>query len=173
MYTNLIPTLMTVRLRLRPMSTEDWDGYHCFMTSDRAFYMGGPFATSVAWGMFCSDHAQWSLFNCGALMIENAANRSSLGQVGINYGPLFPEWELGWFLYPEAEGQGFAYEAALALSAWARNVRRLETLVSYIDPDNRRSARLAERLGAILDETAKRPKPCDLVYRHFGKPKAV
>lgn len=101
-------------------------------------------------------------------MIENTANGDCLGQVGISYGPLFPEWELGWFLFPEAEGQGFAYEAAIALRAWGKDERRLETLVSYIDPENTRSARLAERLGARLDASAKRPDPTDLVYRHFG-----
>lgn len=168
-----IPTLITSRLTLRPMCAEDWDEYHRLMTSDRAVYMGGPFSTSVAWGMFCADHAQWGLFDCGALMIENTANGDCLGQVGINYGPLFPEWELGWLLYPEAEGQSFAYEAAIAMRAWAQDVRLLETLVSYIDPDNSRSARLAERLGATLDANAKRLDPTDLVYRHFGQAKAI
>ena len=167
-----IPTLTTSRLTLRPMCVDDWDAYHRLMTSERALYMGGPFSASVAWGMFCSDHAQWSLFECGGLMIENTANGDCLGQVSISYGPLFPEWELGWFLFSEAEGQGFAYEAAIALRAWGKDVRRLETLVSYIDPDNTRSARLAERLGARLDASAKRPDPTDLVYRHFGQAKA-
>lgn len=163
-----IPTLTTVRLTLRPMRAEDWDAYCRLMSSDRAIYMGGPFSQSVAWGMFCADHAQWSLFGCGALMIENTADGVCLGQVGINYGPLFPEWELGWLLYPEAEGKGFAYEAAAALRTWGKDVRRLETLVSYVDPGNARSARLAERLGATLDTNARRPDPSDLVYRHFG-----
>lgn len=169
----MIPTLKTSRLTLRPMCIEDWEAYHHFMTSNRSiYYMGGSFSTSVAWGMFCSDHAQWGLFGCGALMIENTANGDCLGQIGINYGPLFPEWELGWLLYPGAEGQSFAYEAAVALRAWAQDVRHLETLVSYIDPDNSRSVRLAERLGATLDTNAKRQDPTDLVYRHFGQASA-
>jgi RimJ/RimL family protein N-acetyltransferase len=81
---------------------------------------------------------------------------------------LFPERELGWLVYPEAEGHGFAFEAATALRAWARETRKFETLVSYIDPANLRSIRLAERLGAMLDPHAARPDPGDLVYRHFG-----
>lgn len=163
-----IPTLTTPRLILRPMRAEDWSGYHRLMASERSVYMGGPFSLSVIWGMFCADHAQWSLFGCGALMIESKADGDCLGQVGINSGPLFPEQELGWLLYPEAEGKGFACEAATALRAWGRDVRRLGTLVSYIDPDNTRSVRLAERLGARLDADAQRPDPSDLVYRHYG-----
>lgn len=165
---NTIPTLTTPRLTLRPMRAADWTGYYGLMASDRSVYMGGPFSTAVAWGMFCADHAQWSLFGCGALMIENMASGECLGQVGINSGPLFPEFELGWLLYPAAEGHGFAYEAAAALRAWSLNVTHIKTLVSYVDPNNARSARLAERLGATLDANAQRPDPSDLVYRHYG-----
>lgn len=164
---HIVPTLRTSRLTLRPMQFQDWDAYHQLMCSDRAIYMGGPFSSSVAWGMFCSDHAQWSLFGCGSLMIDDRATQRCVGQVGINYGPLFPEWELGWFLYLEAEGQGYAYEAASALRTWAKETRQLETLVSYVDPENVKSARLAERLGATLDDQAKRQDPTDLVYRHY------
>ncbi len=163
------PTLMTERLKLRPMKVGDWDAYSLLMLSDRSRHMGGPFSIREAWGMFCSDHAQWELYGSGALMIERQDTGVCLGQVGINSGPLFPEWELGWLLYPEAEGQGYAYEAATRLRDWAAQEKRLSTLVSYIDPENRRSCTLAERLGAILDEEAARPDPTDLVYRHFGK----
>ncbi len=77
------------------MRAADWTGYYSLMASDRSIYMGGPFSAVVAWGMFCADHAQWSLFGCGALMIEDTTSGECLGQVGINSGPLFPEFELG------------------------------------------------------------------------------
>lgn len=162
-----IPTLTTARLTLRAMRKEDWPSYKHLMTSERAQFMGGPFSEAGAWGMFCSDHAQWDLFGCGALMIDDLATGACVGQVGINAGPLFPEWELGWFVYPEFEGRGNAHEAALALLHWAKEVRRLPSLVSYVDPKNTRSASLAMRLGAVLDQDAKRPAPEDLVYRHY------
>lgn len=163
-----IPTLKTPRLTLRPMRASDWAPYQCLMESDRSIFMGGPFSTTVAWGMFCADHAQWYLFGCGALMIEDASSGQCLGQVGINSGPLFPEFELGWLLYPEAEGFGYAYEAASALREWSRGVLHIDTLVSYVDPENAKSVRLAERLGATLDAGAQRPDPSDLVYRHYS-----
>ena len=140
------------------------------MSSDRARFMGGPFAPRAAWGMFCADHAQWDFFDCGALMIEDRATCACLGQVGINAGPFFPEQELGWMLYPGAEGHGYAFEAAQALRQWAQDAG-LATLVSYVDEQNTRSRGLAEKLGAVLDADAPRPDPTDLVYRHFGAPR--
>lgn len=163
----LAPTLQTESLILRPMRMEDWPQYQALMRSGRARFMGGPHGTAEAWGMFCSDVAQWALLDHGALMFDDRSTGCCLGQVGINHGPLFPEHELGWFVYEHAEGRGYAAEAAGAFRDWAKDVRRLPTLVSYMDPDNHRSARLAERLGAVLDPEAPRPAPADLVYRHF------
>jgi RimJ/RimL family protein N-acetyltransferase len=163
-----IPKLTTARLRLRPMTYGDWASYAALMTSDRARHMGGPFTVNVAWGMFCADHAQWDFFGCGALMMDDRDTGRCAGQVAINAGPLFPEHELGWMVYPEYEGRGIACESATALRDWAAEVRGLTALVSYVDPQNERSRRLAERMGATMDHTASRPDPDDLVYRHFG-----
>ncbi|WP_353608908.1 GNAT family N-acetyltransferase [Labrenzia sp. DG1229] len=162
-----IPTLQTDRLTLRPMTMADWDDYYSFMQSDRSLGMGGPFQKKMSWALFCHDMAQWPLMGNGALMLDDRETGTCLGQVGINHGPLFPEHELGWFLYPAAEGRGIGYEAAQRFADWARHERCLPSLVSYIDRDNVRSRRLAERLGARLDDEAERPDLADLVYRHF------
>lgn len=162
----MIPTLETERLLLRPQTMDDWSAYAGLMMSDHAVYMEGPHTMAEAWGLFCHDLAQWPLLGCGALMFDSRETGECLGQVGINHGPLFPEHEIGWLVYPEAQGKGYAFEAATALRDWAFYTRGLATLVSHIDPDNHRSRRLAERLGAVLELDADRPGPEVLVYRH-------
>ena len=161
-----IPTLETDRLILRPPKMEDWPEFAELMLSERSVHMGGPYSTQAAWGLFCHDVAQWALMGHGGLTMEDRKTGLCIGQVGINHGPLFPEHELGWQVYPDAEGMGFAYEAASALQDWAFTTRRLDTLVSYIDPDNIRSLKLAERLGAKVDADAPRQDPTDIVFRH-------
>jgi RimJ/RimL family protein N-acetyltransferase len=163
----IAPTLHTARLVLRPMVMGDFGAYAAFLATDRARHMGGPYDLRGAWGMFCHDIALWALAGHGALMIDTEAGET-VGQVGVNAGPLFPECELGWLLYAGQEGRGYATEAATALRDWAFAVRGLPTLVSYMDPANLASARVAERLGARLDPDAARQPgdEADLVYRH-------
>lgn len=160
------PTLATKRLLLRPIRMTDWPAYAALMMSERARFMDGPHSMHGAWGMFCHDVALWSLAGHGALMIDDRNSGACLGQVAVNAGPLFPERELGWLVYAGAEGRGIACEAAEALKAWFFRHFADDSIVSYIDPDNTRSIRLAERLGAFRDDAAARPAPGDLVYRH-------
>lgn len=160
------PTLTTKRLTLRPMTMADWPDYKALWETERSVYMGGPVKEDRSWGYFCNDLGQWALFGHGCLMIDDTATGTCYGQVGILHGPWFPEKELGWTLYPEAEGKGIAFEAALALRTWAYETAGLDPLVSYIDPKNTRSIALAQKLGAVRDDTAPRPDPDDLVFRH-------
>lgn len=160
------PTIETGRLILRLPNLEDWPSFETLMTSDRASHMGGPYSVPVAWGWFCHGIAQWQLFDVGNLSIISRQTGACLGQIEINQGPGFPEPELGWLLIASAEGRGFAFEAATAMRDWAFRERKLPTLVSYIGQENTRSIRLAERLGASLDEKALKQDPDDLVFRH-------
>ncbi|WP_324288966.1 GNAT family N-acetyltransferase [Hoeflea ulvae] len=164
----MIPTLETERLLLRAQTMQDWPAYAGLMMSDHAAFMEGPHALGDAWGLFCHDLAQWHLLGVGGLMIEERETGQCLGQVGISYGPLFPEHELGWFLFPGAKGKGYAFEAAGALRDWGFGVHGLTNIVSHIDPENHRSRKLAERLGAVLETDAERPGPEVLLYRHMA-----
>ncbi len=161
-----IPTIGTERLILRPPVFEDFEAYRLLMASPRSVGMGGPFDTRAAWGMFCHDIACWALFGHGALMIERRADGRCVGQVGIIHGPLFPEKELGWLLYEGFEGQGYATEAALAMKDWAFGTLRLQTLVSYFDPENAGSIAVGTRLGGVPDDAAERQDPEDVVLRY-------
>lgn len=162
----MIPTLTTERLILRPPVFADFPALEALLASPRSRYMGGPYDTFAAWGLFCHDVGSWQLFGHGALMVDRRDTGACIGQVGINHGPLFPEKELGWLLYEGHEGRGYALEAARALRDWAFGVRGLPTLVSYVDPANVRSIGVAERLGAVRDDVAPRQDAEDLVFRH-------
>jgi len=159
------PTIETDRLRLRPMRLADWPPYRDAMTGTHARHMGGPYPLAIAWGFFCSDVCGWDLTGAGALTVETRTGET-VGQVGLNDLPSFPELELGWMTYPGHEGRGYAAEAAAALLDWTLDTVRPETLVSYVGADNPASAAVARRLGGQPDPEAPRPEAADLVFRH-------
>lgn len=154
------------------MRESNFPAYRALMSSPRSTYMDGPYDERGAWGAFCHDIACWTLYGHGALMIDVTATGETVGQVGINGGPLFPEKELGWLVYEGFEGRGYVTEAAAALRDWAFGALGVESLVSYIDPANTRSIAVAVRLGAVCDVSAEAQAqdPGDLVYRHRRKP---
>lgn len=158
--------LLTERLRLRLPDPEDYPEFEALMVSDRAKYIGGPRTRGEAWRQFAGEFGHWQIRGFGMFTICWRDTGASLGMVGPWYPIDFPEKELGWFLWPEAEGKGVAYEAALEARRWVFEDLGWETAVSYIDQDNARSIQLAERLGAVPDPDADRPDPEDIVYRH-------
>ena len=80
--------------------------------------------------------------------------------------------ELGWALIRTHWGSGYATEAAAAIRDWAFESRSIERLVSLISPDNIRSQRVAERLGAIPCETVTpvESRRKAVVWRHLPIP---
>jgi len=58
-----------------------------------------------------------------------------------------PEIEIGWRLPRSCWGQGLASEAARSILNHGFVCLRLEQIVGVIDPDNRRSKAVANRLG--------------------------
>ncbi len=77
---------------------------------------------------------------------ELTATGEVIGLVGLQ--PLDDgDFELGWWIWKDHWGQGFATEAGRAFVAHARDVLGLKTLVAVIDPPNAASRAVAEKLG--------------------------
>lgn len=159
-------TLQSERLTLRPHRLDDFDAYAAMWATEDSIYMGGPEDRNMAWHLFAAEIASWSLQGFGYWTLERRSDGALLGGCGFSHPPVFPERELGWYLYPEAQGHGYATEAARAARDHAFGTLGWTTLVSYIDPENSASISVAERLGAVRDPDAHRPDPEDLVYRH-------
>lgn len=56
-------------------------------------------------------------------------------------------FELGWWIWKDHWGQGYAAEATRPFIDHAREIMGLDCLVAIIDPPNRASHRVAEKLG--------------------------
>lgn len=163
-----VPVLETERLRLRAPRAADFDHYGPVLMSDRARYIGGPFERGDAWRDFAADAGSWVLLGFGYWAIEVRESGAFVGATGFMQPRFFPECEFGWVMVDGFEGRGYAFEAARAARTHAFEAWGWETLVSYIEPENARSIRLAERLGAVEDTACDRPFDDVLVYRHLA-----
>ncbi len=161
-----VPTLQTARLTLREPRLADFEHWAAFFATPRSVHEGGPLTRTEAWRHWASDVAGWALRGYGPFGVDDRATGAYLGEVGIYHGDHFPEPELGWFVLPEAEGKGYAAEAAQAVKDWARREKGWSRLVSIIDPANHRSIATAERIGGHIDPTLPGVDPGDVVVRH-------
>ena len=166
----LVPALETERLRLRVPGLADFPAWAEILCSPRALYMDGPYERDDAFMEFAASVGSWLLRGHGAYAVEARDTGEVLGFVCLNMEPSDREPELGFFLRQGAEGQGIAEEAARAAreQGWALG---LPSLVSYIDPANTRSTRLAERVGGRRDPEAEAayagtPDEGVAAYRH-------
>lgn len=163
-----VPVIETGRLVMRAPRGGDCDAFVAAHDSAHARWMGGDSGRDTAWRAFAAEAGHWVARGFGMWAVTLRGDDACLGMVGCWYPEGWPEREIGWFVFPEAEGRGIAHEAALAAREHAYARLGWQTAVSYIHPRNARSIRLAERLGAVRDERAARPKPelDTLVYRH-------
>lgn len=163
------PVLATARLTLRAPVAADWPHWRAFALSPRAIHIGGPMDEAKAWRAFCHVTGMWVMRGFGSFVFLETGSDMPLGLTGPWFPIDWPEPEIGWTVWsPAAEGRGYAFEAAAAARDHAFRDLGWATAVSYIDPANTRSIRLAERLGAIRDPGAATPDPADppLVFRH-------
>jgi len=158
----------TERLILRRPDAMDFDKWAGFKASTRARMAGGMQCRAEAWRSFAHMVGHWTLRGFGWFVVTGKDEGRSLGIVGAHFPEGWPERELGWTIWSaDDEGRGYASEAARAARDWIFGDLGWSTAVSYIAPQNTKSIRLAERLGARHDPDAPQPHdaPC-LVYRH-------
>lgn len=141
------------RLIVRPWRKEDRSVYLATCNSEAVTaHLGGP--ASV-------EDIDSALERIGASQEENgfcfwAVERKSdgafLGYCGLKVAndggsPIDGEIEIGWRLREDAQGQGYATEAAAACLLWAWQNLDVPRVVAITVPANRRSWRVMERLG--------------------------
>ena len=161
-----IPVLETARLRLRAPKLDDFEHWAAFYASPRAAFESRPLTRLEAWQTWAADAGLWVLRGYGPFGVEDRETGAYLGEVGIYQQANYPAPEFGWFVVPEAEGKGIAYEAARAVKGWIAASFDWPFVTSIIDPGNARSIALGLRLGGVIDDGLPGIDPGDVVIRH-------
>jgi RimJ/RimL family protein N-acetyltransferase len=146
-----IPSVETERLVLRAFRDGDLDAYAAISADAEVMrYIGSGQTVDrrTAWRTMAGFNGHWSLRGCGMWAIKRKSDGAFIGRAGLHHPPYWPELEVGWQLARDAWGQGFAREAARAALDHARRAMQRQRLVSFIQPGNQRSTRVALALGA-------------------------
>ncbi len=163
-----IPTIETQRLILRGPAPEDYPDFQATFTSYRARFMGGPLNAYESWMLYAAEIGHWQIRGFGMWMIHDKVTDETYGMAGGWQPAKWPEAEIAWVIWPDAAGHGYALEATHAARNYLYTKGGWPGAVSYIDPKNLASIRLAERLGAEKDREAPTIDGNDAVYRHPG-----
>jgi ribosomal-protein-serine acetyltransferase len=115
-------------------------------------------------------HARWSRREAFSMGIFTTTDGTLLGDLRLRPTDWsIPAFDIACWLRPDAEGQGYAGEAVRLAGACAFEQLGAQRLAIACDPNNERSARVAKRLGFVLEgrlrNSALGPDghPCDLL----------
>ena len=150
-----IPTLPTERLLLRAFRAADWDRFAMMESNPevRRYRGANLLSREEAWSAMQLLLGQWALRGYGVFALAERNSNRFVGFAGVLHPPDWPEPELAYSLDQAFWGQGYAVEAAAAARDWAFANCGMERLASFILPDNARSVRVAQTLGAVREGT--------------------
>ncbi len=149
------PVLEAARVRLRPFRLADLEPHAAALADPEVVrHLGGTtMSREDAWRRMLCAPGMWQMLGYGYWAVERRADGAWLGQIG--FGDFKRDMEpsieglpeMGWIFGVQAQGQGYASEAAAAALRWADAVLKAPEIVAIIDPDNAPSIRVAEKSG--------------------------
>jgi len=162
-----VPVIETERLILRSPQESDFEPLAAFYASARSATVGGPLSRELAWRALAQEVGHWQLRGFGRWTVTERATGAAVGIVGLWHPEGFPERELGWDLFDGAQGKGYATEAGSAARDHAFKTLGWDTLISLVKIGNDASAAVAQRLGAVAEDTFTHGRFGTMtIYRH-------
>jgi [ribosomal protein S5]-alanine N-acetyltransferase len=160
--------LTTPRLILRPMRADDVDPLLALFGDPRlmAAFDAAIFDRSRMEAWVRSNLEHQDRFGYGLFTIVERDSGDVIGDCGIEAMEIDgrAESELGYDLRRDNWGRGLAAEAATAVAAYAFAELGLARLISLVRENNRRSARVAEKIGMKAEGRLRRGDVEYMVY---------
>jgi RimJ/RimL family protein N-acetyltransferase len=143
--------LETERLSLRPLTVDDAE-FIVTLLNEPSFlrYIGDKQVRSLEDArqyILTGPIASYERHGLGQLLVELRESHTPVGMCGLLKREELPHPDIGFAFLPGFWSKGFAFEAASAVLADARERLGLERIVAITTLDNESSMKLLQRLG--------------------------
>lgn len=152
----------TERLRLRQLTPADAQLFYDLNNDPEVLQYTGdqPFASVADAKNFLENYGDYDNFGIGRWAIVHKDTQQTIGWCGLKYTSALHEVDLGFRLFREEWGKGYATEAGIASLRYGFEVMQFEEIVGRVWKINLASQRVLEKCGlkfwkdAIFDEQA-------------------
>jgi len=161
----------TQRLTLRQLVPADCAALQTLLGDDEVMESSerGPLGEEDVKTWLKSEIDEYMKDNeAGRLAVVRKSDSQLIGYCGLTFFPDIDgiaEYEIGYRLIRSAWGSGYATEAAIAVRDHAFAVLNLTRLIALIEPFNKRSIRVAEKMGMKYEK--------DVFLPEYGHPDHV
>lgn len=141
------------RVSFHRMTMDDLDAMAALLGSPEVMsFYPRPKTREEAAGWIAWNQANYAQDGFGLWVMRDGAG-AFVGDCGLTWQTVngVTDLEVGYHVMPAFQGQGIATAAATACRDFARR-RGIKRLIAIIDPDNRPSQRVAEKIGMELHE---------------------
>lgn len=97
----------------------------------------------------------YSFYEFGVWTVLEKASGKVIGRAGFSVRPEYDLPELGFVIGIPWQGQGYAYEVCRAILDYGFEELEFEAVQTLVEPENKKSLRLCERLGFLPKENVK------------------
>jgi ribosomal-protein-alanine N-acetyltransferase len=145
----------TERLYLRQMNETDADAVFAMRSDENVmrFIRAPQIFRSEAEDWINLVSSRWESDKTGFCAVIEKASDKFIGWCGLWHLKETGEMEVGYALFKEFWGRGFASEAAEVFLKYGFNELNLEKIVAVAEPENQASQNVMKRLGMIYDYT--------------------
>ena len=155
------PVLETARLELRWLTLNDAP-MMLAIWNDPAFmqFVGDRGVRTVEEAQVSLQKGPLTLYveyGYGPFRVIRRMDGASMGICGLFRRDGLDEPDIGFALLPEYCGEGFGYEASIAVLDHARDVLDLPRVTAIVSPENSASISLLEKLGLHYDKPMRLP----------------
>lgn len=152
------PAVLTERLRLSRLTADD-AAFILELLNEPGFlrHIGDKCVRTLADArdyIASGPMASYERFGFGLQLVELLASGEKAGICGLLKRETLPDVDLGFAFLQRFWSKGYAFEAASAVLARAREAGRLERILAITSEDNVASIRLLEKLGFRFERSA-------------------